>query len=467
MFKPRRLLSFAILCSGLSLGGYCLAGGIDYGDQPAISPEIDTDQEQINRGRFTFGQLFARGSSLFQIAYNRLDGHGDPKRNHLRPGHPFFRFRGLDSQSCLECHNSTGLSAALQSKSDSDGGAGGFVATAFNLGGVAPGVAARGTFRNPPSTFGNGYIELLGKEMSAELQAERDRALAAVRQTGQAEPVTLVAKGIGFGQLTVYPNGRVDARQVRGVDRDLTVRPFGWKGHNASIRTMTTEATSFHFGMEASERVGVGVDHDGDGIKDELTPGNVSAITLYVAFLRVPQPDLSELNPEAVERGEKLFTTLACAVCHVPALPLKDSVYRVEDPFHPGQGFGRDLTEHQGSPAPTVPQLRRKKNGELFVPLYSDLKRHDLGPALAEEVAMKSTSGELIPPAQFRTPALWGVGDTGPWLHDGRATTLGDAIAAHGGEATLSRKRYASLPEADRQAVVEFLKSRRIPETAR
>ncbi|AGY58055.1 di-heme oxidoredictase family protein [Gloeobacter kilaueensis] len=460
-------LAALLLLGTLAVAGHSLAGGLDYGDQPAIAPDIDTDQDKVDAGRYTFAQLFARGSSLFQAPFNRLDGHGDPRRAHLRPGSPFFRFRGLDSQSCLECHNNTGLSASLQSKADSDGGAGGFVATAFKLSGVSPGAASRGTFRNPPSSFGSGYIELLAREMSAELREERKRALAAAKATGRPQSVPLVAKGVFFGRLTARPNGQIDGRQVAGVDRDLTVRPFGWKGHSHSIRAMTLEAADFHFGMEPSEVAGRGVDNDGDGVKDELSAGNVSAIVLYVAFLRVPQQDTAELNEEAIARGERLFGTAGCATCHVPALPLADSLYKIEDPFYPDRGFARDLTDHRGNPSAAVPQLRRKKNGELVVPLFSDLKRHDLGPTLAEEIPTLSTGGEYIPGRQFRTPPLWGVGDTGPWLHDGRATTLSDAIAAHGGEATASRRRFIALSEADRRAIVEFLKSLRIPETTR
>ena len=57
------------------------------------------------------------------------------------------------------------------------------------------------------------------------------------------------------------------------------------------------------------------------------------------------------------------------------------------------------------------------------------------------------------------TRSLAGVGSTGPWLHDGRATTLHEAIIAHGGEAEPSRKAYASASEAERAAILAFLEN--------
>ena len=57
------------------------------------------------------------------------------------------------------------------------------------------------------------------------------------------------------------------------------------------------------------------------------------------------------------------------------------------------------------------------------------------------------------------TRSLAGTGSTGPWLHDGRATTLNEAILEHGGEAQDSRNTYADLPQKDRSALVTFLRN--------
>ena len=94
--------------------------------------------------------------------------------------------------------------------------------------------------------------------------------------------------------------------------------------------------------------------------------------------------------------------------------------------------------------------------GGVRVPLFSDLKRHDMGPGLAENFGSHIDS-------EFITARLWGVADTAPYLHDGRATTLTDAILAHGGEAQLARDAFAALPVGQQNLVLTFLKRLRTP----
>ena len=91
-----------------------------------------------------------------------------------------------------------------------------------------------------------------------------------------------------------------------------------------------------------------------------------------------------------------------------------------------------------------------------MVPLFADLKRHDMGPELSE-----SFGGELA--AQFTTARLWGVADTAPYLHDGRALTLTDAIAMHGGEAQKARNRFVNFYDREKKALLAFLRSLRTP----
>ena len=91
----------------------------------------------------------------------------------------------------------------------------------------------------------------------------------------------------------------------------------------------------------------------------------------------------------------------------------------------------------------------------MNVELWSDLKRHDMGDKLADPHPTFGT----FPARQFLTPPLWGVGVTAPYLHDGRAATLADAIAQHDGEAAGVRAAFLAL-DADSQAqVVEFLQT--------
>jgi hypothetical protein len=90
--------------------------------------------------------------------------------------------------------------------------------------------------------------------------------------------------------------------------------------------------------------------------------------------------------------------------------------------------------------------------GSGIVRLYGDLKRHNMGPRLAEQVDEIGTGASV-----FLTENLWGVGSTPPYLHDGRATTLTEAILEHGGEAQASRDAFAALSTASKADVIAFL----------
>ena len=136
----------------------------------------------------------------------------------------------------------------------------------------------------------------------------------------------------------------------------------------------------------------------------------------------------------------------------------------------PQQGNCIDLTNlPPGVPEHVLPRLPKSGNF-IAVPLFSDLRTHDMGPALAD-VDLNGTAlaqgtdvaGLCIQSRMFVTRPLWGVGDTGPWLHDGRALTLLDAIRMHGGEAQPIIDAFNALSPADQQAVVTFLLSLQLP----
>jgi cytochrome c peroxidase len=68
--------------------------------------------------------------------------------------------------------------------------------------------------------------------------------------------------------------------------------------------------------------------------------------------------------------------------------------------------------------------------------------------------------------SEWKTPALWGVADSAPYLHDGSAATLADAIQQHGGDAKIVRERYNALSPSDRAALLVFLGTLKAPPTA-
>jgi len=151
---------------------------------------------------------------------------------------------------------------------------------------------------------------------------------------------------------------------------------------------------------------------DDDGIPDpELTGEELFDLVAFSMLLAAPEPE--PLTAET-RRGMRRFDEAGCADCHTP---------RLEGPRGP-------------------------------LPVYSDLLLHDMGPDLADGLEMEDAEG-----FEFRTQPLWGLTAVGPYLHDGRAETIAEAIEAHGGEATASRDRWLELSPADQDALLAFLRS--------
>jgi len=105
-----------------------------------------------------------------------------------------------------------------------------------------------------------------------------------------------------------------------------------------------------------------------------------------------------------------------------------------------------DLTEDQpenrikdssGNVIHRMGSFRKDAQGRAVVELFSDLKRHDMGPGLAESIDETGCGSSV-----FLTRSLWGLGSTAPYLHDGRATTVTEAILEHGGEAAASAAAF-------------------------
>jgi hypothetical protein len=402
----------------------------DLGDHPNAH---HISQDDIEQRKLKLPEILKFGEDLFQVEFNKLDGLN------LRTG-KFNRITGPDTQACSDCHFRPVI-----------GGAGPNIANVF----AVPSDPNRIDITNPRNTnhlFGSGAIELLGIEMTQELLAiERDTKAKATSE-GKTLTVELIAKGVSFGQITVYPNRETDKSKVQGVDLNLVIKPFSRKGIVRTLRQFTLNANNLHFGMQAVEVVGDNVDGDGDGIINELTVGDITAETAWQASLPVP---IQKLPTDArllaaVQQGERLFTQVGCTDCHRQSLLLKNPVYKLPNPrVNNAKDLLMDLTKDS-----QVPRLVPNLDKTVSVPLYADLKRHDMGQGLAESQVQTG-----VKPSVFITVPLWGVGDTGPWLHDGRATTVQEAIVAHGGEAEECRKKYQALSDNEQREIVEFLKS--------
>ena len=422
--------------------------------------DLQISQDDIANKRISPYTLRRMGGLVFSTPFTKLDGHGhgpvsvhEPDSLETRPtlqgNGTFLRVNGLDAQTCMECHSV--LSNAVVPFRFGVGGVGSASSNVmFKPAWIDPTSGGKenfnGRFINPPFLFGSGGVELLGKEMTLDLQQLRAQA-----QQSPGTRVALVTKGVSFGSIVCQQGSTCDTSQVEGVDADLVVRPFGRKGEFATVRAFDVEAMEFHFGMEPVELVGEGVDRDNDGVLNEVTIGQISALHIFNTTLT---PPIMTLSSDAQD-GQELFEHIGCAACHIPSLTTNSPVLTYSFPEVPtdptANVFYRvDLTDYPAF-------FEETEQGGLVVPLFADLRRHDMGPELAE-----SFGEELA--AQFTTARLWGVADTAPYLHDGRALTLTEAIALHGGEAQSARDAFVDTLDAqEKETLLTFLRSLRTP----
>lgn len=471
--------------------------------------QIEHCEKAVEEG---YLEAFECGDELFEVVFNAVDGVGAnvgdggrftraPRADRMGPGewasHEPMRATGPNAESCVTCHQG----AAIGGAGDGSGPAGlNVVRDPFHT--ADPG---RFIQRNTPHLFGPGALQRLAEEITLELRARRDGGIAEACDGGSPVDVRLTAKGIEFGSLRVDCGGVVDDSSIEGVDGDLIVRPFQWKGTDLTVRSFSRGAEHNELGMQPVELTGKGVDGDGDGVVDEITIADMTAMAVYLAaqprpvselelnWLRIELkrgrqsglvaelglPTLSRSEIGSIRRGEDLFVEIGCADCHRPALLLEDPVFSEpstvdgyrDDPFPAGQpalaetirfDLTRDLPDNQFTVGRRRFDLgnfervrrRRHRDAGAIVRLYGDLKRHEMGDGLAENID-ESGHGASV----WMTKELWGVGSTAPYLHDGRATTLYEAVLGHGGDASSSRAAFQALSEFDGADVVRFMQN--------
>jgi hypothetical protein len=410
-----------------------------------------------------FSDLYVAGRLIFEHPFAREDGLGN-ELSAVRARNPFRRvhedrFGGPETNHCRSCHWRGGRA-----------GAGDLTDAAMVLGDGSRTSGADA--RNPPALHGAGAIEALAREMSADLAVLREEVIAAADAEGSAA-IDLVTHGVSFGVLRADRDG-VDASGVIGVDADLIVRPFGWKGTFAGLREIASAAFQMHLGIQSAAAIREGElslgdgprdDPDRDGYTRELGDGELDAVVAFLASQAVPimrpHERIDDLEAAADgffaptstiffdewARGRAVFDEVGCASCHVPSLVLRDPVLPIGE-----GGFELDLSRE--AERPRIAHDAAQDGYPIF--LFSDLRRHDLGP---ENASIHEDRG--VHTQYYLTRPLWGLADSAPYFHDGRSPSIDDAILRHGGEAAPSRDAFTSLPREDRAALRVFLVSLR------
>jgi len=221
------------------------------------------------------------------------------------------------------------------------------------------------------------------------------------------------------------------ARIVDAATGERRIGRFGWKGQHATLLSFSADAYRNEMGitndifsaevaygvtaerMRACDRIG-----DPEDIPDPRTRRR--GIDNFTSFMRFLGPVAREGSTETTRAGEQVFAAVGCAACHRPALSTGPS---------------------------SNPLFDRKA-----VALFSDLLLHDVG----------TGDGIVQGPAdadEIRTPALWGLRLRRPLLHDGSAATAEEAIRRHANEAELARRGFDQANDADRAALLAFLRS--------
>jgi CxxC motif-containing protein (DUF1111 family) len=177
---------------------------------------------------------------------------------------------------------------------------------------------------------------------------------------------------------------------------------------------------------------------------------------MHAFMASIERPFAEPLSNQATS-GLQRFLNIGCADCHVPVLETDGTELPLRLPeiaTDPSANtyLTLDLTDQSSF-------FEGNGSGGLLVRLFADLKLHDMGAGLTEAFWALTPDENTL----FQTARLWGLADSAPYLHDGRATTITDAILEHGGEAQTSRDQFAGMSEFDQENLLVFLKSLRTP----
>jgi CxxC motif-containing protein (DUF1111 family) len=325
----------------------------------------------------------------------------------------------FNRDSCVACHNGP-----------APGGSSNITVTRF-------GRIANGAF-DPLTSLGG---SLLQERAIATEGLEKVPQQANVVARRQSTPL------FGLGLIEAIPDATIlkgvrtkavdgvlgKASMVQDVATGKTlVGRFGWKGQQATLLSFAGDAyvnemgiTNRLFPTENAPNGNTTVLKKLDKVKD---PEDVvdpltgkAGVDVLADFMRFLAPPPTQPSTASTAFGAKFFLDVGCTACHTPSMT---------------------------TGASPVSALSNKT-----VSLYSDLLLHDMGP-LGDGIVQGSAGAR-----EMKTPPLWGVRASGPYLHDGRAATLDAAIRAHDGEGKSARDKYLKLTNDQQKLLVEFLNS--------
>jgi mono/diheme cytochrome c family protein len=503
--KTKRLLTgIALGSAALALGGSAGAQMRDIKEKMTLPQGNAADgirknlPEQVGPGR---GDLNNIGSSIYVI--NR-----DPARA-IRRGRQLFQRKFLPTQGFSgrdrsgNIHTDPSIGAGVV---DSCAGCHGRPRGSAGFGGD---VFTRPDSRDAPHLFGLGLQEQLGDEITGKLRAIR--AGLAIGQTAQLTVNMGGGVTLNYGSITRTGATTFNTANVVGVDANLRVQPFFAQGDTVSIREFLVGAFNAEMGIqgfdpdlqnaavnhqrvvtpsgmvldgaldqfEAPPVSSANTDADGDGIMNELPVSLIDFEEFYLLHYFKPAKLTGADADQTTEinNGRGLFLASGCGGCHVPDLTIDRDrrIADVETAYNPAQGNPFNHLFATATVLGTVvnnvvpaPFIRTFESNPAFAQsaavaprafvvrnFFADLKRHNLGPNFFE----RFHDNRVAPQQLFMTEALWGVGTSAPYGHDGRTHSLEEVILRHGGEAQSARDAFSALTRANKNQVLSFLNS--------
>jgi CxxC motif-containing protein (DUF1111 family) len=240
------------------------------------------------------------------------------------------------------------------------------------------------------------------------------------------ERMQRVKWGLASSELESVPVGRA-LRTPQGK-----VGHFGWKAQTGTLLDFVQGACANELGLgnpgQAQPRSLAKPDYTPPGL--DLTDEQCRQLTAFIEGL--PRP-IERLPQDAVQReyalaGKLMFSKIGCSDCHTPDLDSVTGIYSDLLVHRMGQGL-------EGGGSYNDP------------PLPIPDANPDEGPH----------------PSEWRTPPLWGVANSAPYLHDGRANNLHEAIVGHGGQGAAAARKYQQAAQSEQAWLIAFLNTLQTP----
>jgi CxxC motif-containing protein (DUF1111 family) len=363
-------------------------------------------------------RLPAFGGALPGLDAAQLEAFNDGRADFLNAETPESGLGPIfNGRSCVECHNVPGPGGSSPTN-------------VVRFGRVTGGIF------DPLESLGGSLLQRFALDPSARERVPPEANVVAERQS---TPL------FGLGLIEAIPDAAITANANRAKPDGIAGRAamivdvatgerrvgrFGWKAQQATLLAFAGDAYRNELGItnrffptenapNGNQALLAAFDTAADP-EDDVDPatgrGDVDALEDFMRLLAPPPRAQATASSRA---GEGLFQAINCTGCHTPTL--------VTGPNR-------------------IAALDRKA-----VALYSDLLLHDMG-ALGDGIAQADAGMR-----EMKTPPLWGLRASAPYLHDGRAVTIEQAVRQHDGEARRVRERFEALNPAQRRQLLDFL----------